>query len=178
MIYILQIKETNVTRLCQEKTILAVNGQFPGPTIYARKDDVVIVNVYNQGNKNITLHWHGVDQPRNPWSDGPEYITQCPIQPGANFTYKIIFTEEEGTLWWHAHSDFDRATVHGAIVIHPKRGSAYPYPRPHRCPSSSASGGTQTWSKFSWRPSRPAATSTSLTPTPSTASLAASPRVL
>jgi laccase len=22
--------------------------------------------------------------------------------------------------------------VHGAIVIHPKRGSAYPYPRPHR----------------------------------------------
>ena len=56
-----------------------MNGQFPGPTIYARKDDVVIVNVYNQGNKNITLHWHGVDQPRNPWSDWPEYITQCPI---------------------------------------------------------------------------------------------------
>ncbi|EES07250.2 hypothetical protein BDA96_04G251400 [Sorghum bicolor] len=126
------IKETKVTRLCQEKTILAVNGQFPGPTIYARKDDVVIVNVYNQGNKNITLHWHGVDQPRNPWSDGPEYITQCPIQPGANFTYKIIFTEEEGTLWWHAHSDFDRATVHGAIVIHPKRGSVYPYTKPHK----------------------------------------------
>lgn len=126
------ITETKVTRLCHEKTILAVNGQFPGPTIYARKDDVVIVNVYNQGYKNITLHWHGVDQPRNPWSDGPEYITQCPIQPGANFTYKIIFTEEEGTLWWHAHSEFDRATVHGAIVIHPKRGTVYPYPKPHK----------------------------------------------
>ncbi|CAN6274426.1 unnamed protein product [Urochloa humidicola] len=126
------IKETKVSRLCHEKTVLAVNGQFPGPTIYARKGDVVIVNVYNQGNKNITLHWHGVDQPRNPWSDGPEYITQCPIQPGANFTYRIIFSEEEGTLWWHAHSDFDRATVHGAIVIHPKRGSTYPYPKPHK----------------------------------------------
>ncbi|CAN6239424.1 unnamed protein product [Urochloa humidicola] len=126
------IKETKVTRLCLEKTVLAVNGQFPGPTIYARKGDVVVVNVYNQGNKNITLHWHGVDQPRNPWSDGPEYITQCPIQPGANFTYRIIFSEEEGTLWWHAHSDFDRATVHGAIVIHPKRGSTYPYPKPHK----------------------------------------------
>jgi laccase len=128
----LQIKETKVTRLCHEKTILAVNGQFPGPTIYARKGDVVVVHVYNQGNKNITLHWHGVDQPRNPWSDGPEYITQCPIQPGASFTYRINFTEEEGTLWWHAHSDFDRATVHGAIVIHPKPGSTYPYPKPHR----------------------------------------------
>ncbi|WVZ73660.1 hypothetical protein U9M48_021944 [Paspalum notatum var. saurae] len=126
------IKETKVTRLCHKKTILAVNGQFPGPTIYARKGDVVVVNVYNQGNKNITVHWHGVNQPRNPWSDGPEYITQCPIQPGANLTYRIIFSEEEGTLWWHAHSDFDRATVHGAIVIHPKRGSAYPYPKPHK----------------------------------------------
>nr|CAB3451094.1 unnamed protein product [Digitaria exilis] len=131
-IYLLQIKETKVTRLCHEKTILAVNGHFPGPTIYARKGDVVVVNVYNQGNKNITIHWHGVDQPRNPWSDGPEYITQCPIQPGANFTYTIIFSEEEGTLWWHAHSDFDRATVHGAIVIHPKHGSTYPYPKPHK----------------------------------------------
>ncbi|CAN6246091.1 unnamed protein product [Urochloa humidicola] len=130
--YDFYITETKVTRLCHEKTILAVNGQFPGPTIYARNGDVVVVNVYNQGNKNITLHWHGVDQPRNPWFDGPEYITQCPIQPGANFTYRIIFSEEEGTLWWHAHSDFDRATVHGAIVIHPKRGSAYPYPKPHK----------------------------------------------
>jgi laccase len=56
----LQIKEMKVTRLCHEKTVLAVNGQFPGPTIYARKGDVV-VTVYNQGNKNITLHWPGVD---------------------------------------------------------------------------------------------------------------------
>ena len=124
----MQIKETKVTRLCHEKTILAVNGQFPGPTIYAGKGGVIVVNVYNQGKKNITLHWHGVDQPRNPWFDGPEYITQCPIQPGTNFTYRINFTEEEGTLWWHAHSDFDRATVHGAIVI----SAAYPYSKPHR----------------------------------------------
>nr|CAB3447105.1 unnamed protein product [Digitaria exilis] len=126
------VRETNVTRLCHEKAVLAVNGQFPGPTINARKGDVVVVNVYNQGHKNITIHWHGVDQPRNPWFDGPEYITQCPIAPGSNFTYRIIFSGEEGTLWWHAHSDFDRATVHGAIVVHPKLGSSFPYPKPHK----------------------------------------------
>jgi laccase len=34
-----------------------VNGQFPGPTIYARKGDVVTVNVHNHGDKNITIHW-------------------------------------------------------------------------------------------------------------------------
>ncbi|KAG2652015.1 putative laccase-9 [Panicum virgatum] len=126
------IAETNVTRLCHEQAILTVNGQFPGPTIHARRGDVVFVNVHNRGRKNITLHWHGVDQPRNPWFDGPEFITQCPIQPGANFTYRIVFSDEEGTLWWHAHSDFDRATVHGAIVVRPKLGSAYPYPEPHK----------------------------------------------
>jgi len=73
-----------------------------------------------------------VDQPRNPWSDGPEFITQCPIQPGDNFTYKIILSWEEGTLWWHAHSDFDRNTVHGAIVIRPRRGTTYPFKKPHK----------------------------------------------
>ena len=128
----MQITETNVTRLCHEKTILTVNGQFPGPTIHARKGNVVFVNVHNRGRKNITLHWHGVDQPRNRWFDGPEFITQCPIRPGAKFTYRIVFSDEEGTLWWHAHSDFDRATVHGAIVVRPKLGSAYPYPEPHK----------------------------------------------
>jgi laccase len=53
----LQIREANYTRLCREKTILTVNGEFPGPTIFARKGDVVVVNVYNQGDKNITIHW-------------------------------------------------------------------------------------------------------------------------
>ncbi|CAN6200491.1 unnamed protein product [Urochloa humidicola] len=122
------IKKANVTRLCRQRSILTVNGQFPGPTIRARRGDVIVVNVRNHGDKNITIHWHGVDQPRNPWSDGPEYITQCPIQPGAAFSYRVILSQEEGTLWWHAHTGFDRATVHGAIVILPGRGGAASFP--------------------------------------------------
>ena len=70
-------------------------------------------------------------QPRYPWSDGPEFITQCPIQPGANFSQKIILSDEEGTIWWHAHSDWSRATVHGLIVIWPKIGRPYPFPKPY-----------------------------------------------
>ncbi|KAM0936838.1 putative laccase [Dioscorea sansibarensis] len=126
------IKEAKYTRLCSTKNILTVNGQFPGPTLYAQKGDTIIVKVSNSANANITLHWHGVDQPRNPWSDGPEYVTQCPIQPGTDFTYKIILSEEEGTLWWHAHSDWDRATVHGAIFIYPEKGSSFPYTKPDK----------------------------------------------
>ncbi|KAJ4840709.1 hypothetical protein Tsubulata_018898 [Turnera subulata] len=78
----------------------------------------------------MNLTRHGVKQPRNPWSDGPENITQCPIPPGTNFTYQVILSTEEGTLWWHAHSDWSRATVHGAIVIHPALGKTYPYQTP------------------------------------------------
>ncbi|KAF8364744.1 hypothetical protein HHK36_033281 [Tetracentron sinense] len=126
-----KLTETSYTRLCSTKNILTVNGQFPGPEIHVHKGDTVILNVTNNGNYNVTLHWHGVKQPRNPWSDGPEYITQCPIKPGANFTYEIKFSSEEGTLWWHAHSDWSRATVHGAIIVYPENGTSYPFPNPH-----------------------------------------------
>ncbi|XP_034674323.1 laccase-14-like [Vitis riparia] len=127
----LNVKETPYTRLCSTKNILTVNGQFPGPTLYVTKGETVIVDVYNKGSYNITIHWHGVKMPRYPWSDGPEYVTQCPIQPGGKFSQKIIFSSEEGTLWWHAHSDWSRATVHGAIIIYPKKGTSYPFPKPH-----------------------------------------------
>ncbi|XP_010665216.1 laccase-14 [Vitis vinifera] len=125
------VREASYTRLCSAKNILTVNGQFPGPTIYAMKGETIIVDVYNRGKENITIHWHGVTMPRYPWTDGPEYITQCPIQPGSKFTQKIILSTEEGTLWWHAHSDWTRATVHGAIIIYPKNGTKYPFHKPY-----------------------------------------------
>ncbi|XP_044511574.1 laccase-14-like [Mangifera indica] len=126
------LQEKNFTRLCSSKSMLTVNGSFPGPTIKARKGHTVFVNVHNQGNYGVTIHWHGVNQPRNPWSDGPENVTQCPIRPGTNFTYEVILSTEEGTLWWHAHSDWTRVSVHGAIVILPAAGKTYPFPKPYK----------------------------------------------
>ncbi|KAM3712085.1 hypothetical protein ACJW31_01G155800 [Castanea mollissima] len=124
------VKNTFFERLCSNKTMLTVNGRFPGPTIHVHKGDRAYVNVHNEASYGVTIHWHGVKQPRNPWSDGPENITQCPIKPGKNFTYEVIFSDEEGTLWWHGHSDWTRATVHGAIVILPKAKTTYPFPKP------------------------------------------------
>ncbi|EEF35292.1 laccase, putative [Ricinus communis] len=124
------LKESNFTKLCSSKNMLAVNESFPGPVLTVRRGDLVYVNVHNRGKYGVTIHWHGVRQPRNPWSDGPEYVTQCPIQPGSNFTHEIILSDEEGTLWWHAHSDWSRATVHGAFVILPPEGKKYPFPEP------------------------------------------------
>jgi FtsP/CotA-like multicopper oxidase with cupredoxin domain len=75
---------------------------------------------------------HGIRQLRTGWADGPAYITQCPLQPGQNFVYNFTITGQRGTLLWHAHILWLRATVHGAIVILPKRGVPYPFPTPRK----------------------------------------------
>ncbi|KAK9047229.1 hypothetical protein V6N11_053079 [Hibiscus sabdariffa] len=124
------VRETNFTKLCNTTTLLIVNDSYPGPEIRVHRGDIVFVNVHNQGNYGFTIHWHGVKQPRNPWSDGPEFITQCPIRPGTNFTYQVILSNEIGTLWWHAHSDWTRGSVHGAFVILPAENEIYPFPTP------------------------------------------------
>lgn len=122
----------NTTRLCSSKPIVTVNGRFPGPTIYAREDDTVLVKVVNHVKYNVSIHWHGIRQLRTGWSDGPAYITQCPIQTGQSYVYNFTITGQRGTLFWHAHILWLRSTVHGAIVILPKLGVPYPFPKPHQ----------------------------------------------
>ncbi|KAL3569691.1 hypothetical protein D5086_029581 [Populus alba] len=122
----------NTTRLCSSKPIVTVNGLFPGPTLYAREDDTVLVKVVNRVKYNLSIHWHGIRQLRTGWADGPAYITQCPIQPGQSYVYNFTITGQRGTLLWHAHILWLRATVHGAIVVLPKLGVPYPFPAPHK----------------------------------------------
>lgn len=53
----LQLKETNFTRLCLNKTMMTVNDSFPGPTIYVHRGDTLYVNVHNRADFGVTLHW-------------------------------------------------------------------------------------------------------------------------
>ncbi|KAH9750677.1 Laccase-3 [Citrus sinensis] len=126
------IEAKPVKRLCRTHNTVTVNGQFPGPTLQVRDGDTLIITTINRAQYNITLHWHGVNLKGNPWADGPEYVTQCPIQPGRSYTYQFTIEGQEGTLWWHAHSRWIRATVYGAIIIYPRFGSSYPFPVPNR----------------------------------------------
>ncbi|XP_024974880.1 laccase-11-like [Cynara cardunculus var. scolymus] len=126
--FIVEVK--NVSRLCHAKPIVTVNGRFPGPTVYAREGDRVLINVTNHAQYNISIHWHGLKQYANGWADGPAYITQCPIKTGSNYVYDFNVTGQRGTLWWHAHILWLRATVYGAIVILPKQATPFPFPRP------------------------------------------------
>lgn len=129
--YQFEIQVKNVSRLCNAKPIVTVNGMFPGPTIYVREGDRVLINVTNHAQYNMSIHWHGLKQQRNGWADGPAYITQCPIKTGNSYTYDITVTGQRGTLWWHAHILWLRATVYGAFVIMPKLGTPFPFPQPY-----------------------------------------------
>ncbi|MQL97142.1 hypothetical protein Taro_029821 [Colocasia esculenta] len=75
---------------------------------------------------------HGLKQFRNGWADGPAYITQCPIATGRSYVYDFNVTGQRGTLWWHAHILWLRATVYGAFVILPKQGDPFPFPQPYQ----------------------------------------------
>ncbi|CAA0836331.1 Laccase-7 [Striga hermonthica] len=125
-----QVKNFTVNPLCKNQVITAVNDSFPGPNIEVCEGDTLVVNVINNSPYNITIHWHGVFQMLSGWADGPEYATQCPIRPGNSYTYKFNITRQEGTLWWHAHSQWLRATVYGALIIRPRYGRSYPFPKP------------------------------------------------
>ncbi|CAL4913777.1 unnamed protein product [Urochloa decumbens] len=126
--YTFNVTTQNVTRLCTTRAIPTVNGMFPGPKIVTREGDRVVVKVVNNVKENVTIHWHGVRQLRTGWSDGPAYVTQCPIQTGQSYVYNFTITGQRGTLFWHAHVSWMRATLYGPIVILPKRGVPYPFP--------------------------------------------------
>jgi laccase len=126
------VQNLTVTRLCRDQVITAVNGNLPGPTINVQEGDTLVVHVYNKSPYNLTIHWHGIFQILSAWADGPEMVTQCPIRPGAKYTYKFKIIQQEGTLWWHAHSSWLRATVYGALIIRPRSGHSYPFPKPDK----------------------------------------------
>lgn len=83
---------------------------------------------------NDLIYWsrHGIRQLQSGWADGPAYITQCPIQTGQSYAYNFTIIGQRGTLLWHAHISWLRATVYGPIIIFPKRGVPYPFPKPYK----------------------------------------------
>ncbi|KAA8518979.1 hypothetical protein F0562_016247 [Nyssa sinensis] len=126
------VQNLTIKRLCHKQVINAVNGSLPGPKIRVREGDTLVVHVFNKSPYNLTIHWHGIFQLLSGWADGPEYATQCPICPGNSYTYRFNITGQEGTLWWHAHVQWLRATVYGALIIRPRKGHSYPFPKPYK----------------------------------------------
>ncbi len=81
----------------------AFNNTYPGPLIEACWGDSVEITVINELDYNGTaIHWHGVRMLNAFEYDGVNAITQCPIAPKDQFTYKFKVTQY-GTSWYRSH---------------------------------------------------------------------------
>ncbi|XVF01609.1 hypothetical protein REPUB_Repub04eG0103300 [Reevesia pubescens] len=57
-------------------------------------------------------------------------VESSPSTQRKEFRSRVEVSLEEGTVWWHAHYGWARATVHGAIIVFPMLGTKYPFPKP------------------------------------------------
>lgn len=78
----------------------------------------------------IVLPRHGVRQLLSCWADGPAYITQCPIQTNQSYVHRFQILQQRGTLFWHAHNSWLRASLYGAFIILKKNKTPYPFTNP------------------------------------------------
>jgi L-ascorbate oxidase len=105
------------------RPVTTINGQSPGPVIKAKQGDTIIVNVFNNlANKDITLHFHGIEQRGTPSMDGVPYVTQYPIRYNEHYQYKFNVKDQYGTYWYHAHTSGTYVDgLRGPIIIEPKK---------------------------------------------------------
>jgi FtsP/CotA-like multicopper oxidase with cupredoxin domain len=97
---------------------IAINGQFPGPSLVVNYNQTLMINVTNLlDQETISVHWHGLNQRGTNWMDGVYGITQCGISPGNTFTY-IFQADPSGTFWYHSHVGTQRDDgLFGALII-------------------------------------------------------------
>ncbi|EHK98291.1 putative Laccase-3 [Glarea lozoyensis 74030] len=95
------------------RLMMVVNGQYPGPTVFANWGDTISITVKN------SLQNNGATM------DGTNGITECPIPPGGSKTYTFLATQF-GTSWYHSHfsSQYGEGVL-GPIVIHGPATSNY-----------------------------------------------------
>ena len=119
--YNLTISRKNISPDGQEKPCILINGEFPGPTLEANYGDTFVINVRNDitgPEEGTSLHWHGLLQKDTQMYDGVPAADQCPIAPGAEFTY-IFRASLYGTSWYHSHYSAQYADgAFGAMIIY------------------------------------------------------------
>ncbi|KAI1428862.1 multicopper oxidase [Xylaria sp. FL1777] len=105
------------------RPVVAVNNQWPPPTIDMCKGDRLVVKATNNlGNETASIHFHGLYQIGENQMDGPPMSTQCPIPPGSVFTYNFTVGNQVGTYWWHTHVHGQIADgLRGPLIVHDPR---------------------------------------------------------
>ncbi|KAJ7211771.1 laccase [Mycena pura] len=79
--------------------------------------------------RSTSIHWHGFFQARTSGMDGPSFVNQCPIAPGASFDYVFDTAGQTGNYWYHSHLSTQYCDgLRGALVVYdPHDPLAYLY---------------------------------------------------
>ncbi|MGP4071289.1 multicopper oxidase family protein [Piscibacillus sp. B03] len=102
------------------------NGTVPGEPLRVTEGDILKVNLSNELDVPVTIHWHGAILPNI--MDGVPDLTQEAVQPGETFTYEFE-AKHPGTYWYHSHEhsayQVDKG-LYGSLVIE-ESNSEYSY---------------------------------------------------
>ncbi|MFF3453749.1 multicopper oxidase family protein [Streptomyces sp. NPDC002730] len=102
----------------------AYGDGLPGKEVRLKAGEILSLSLANHLPQETSLHCHGISM-RNDM-DGVPGVTQQPIRPGAEFTYRFKVSHP-GTYWFHPHSgvQLDRGMYAPLIVEDPKEPMSY-----------------------------------------------------
>ncbi|KAI3993774.1 hypothetical protein MKX01_002787 [Papaver californicum] len=87
---------------------ILINNQFPGPNINSTTNNNIVINVFNNLDEPLLFSWNGIQHRKNSWQDGM-LGTNCPIQPGTNFTYHFQVKDQIGSYFYFPSTGFHKA---------------------------------------------------------------------
>lgn len=116
---VLEPRKTALRPDAPESTLIAVNGQTPGPTIRIRKGQTLDLTVENKLDQPTALHIHGLRGPNA--AEGMPGLGTNAIAPGERRTLRIV-AADSGTFLYlpvlagHVSEQLERG-LYGAFVV-------------------------------------------------------------
>ncbi|KAL7148742.1 hypothetical protein ABFS83_06G199600 [Erythranthe nasuta] len=130
LFYTWDVSYSTLSPLGVPQQVITINGQFPGPRINGTSNNNVVINVFNNLDEPLLFTWNGIQQRKNSWQEGV-LGTNCPIQPGTNFTYKFQVKDQIGSYFYYPTTALHRAAGgYGPLTVHSRELIPVPFDWP------------------------------------------------
>ncbi|KAJ4768928.1 L-ascorbate oxidase [Rhynchospora pubera] len=116
-----------ISPLGKPQKAIMINKEFPGPVINCSSNNNIVVNVFNDLDEPLLFTWNGIQHRKNSWMDGMPG-TNCPIQPGKNWTYHWQAKDQIGTYFYFPSTGMQKAAGgFGPMRVHSRDLIPVPY---------------------------------------------------
>ncbi|EIM92984.1 laccase subfamily 2 [Stereum hirsutum FP-91666 SS1] len=107
------------------RSMVTVNGTYPGPLITANKGDTLSVTVNNQladptMRLSTSIDFDGIFwNTANAFDAGTPFVNTCPIGPNSSFTYEVPLTDQAGSFWYHSQLSVQYSDgLRGPLIVY------------------------------------------------------------